>query len=59
METIVAPNTNVVKGGVLIGSTTNLGHGLDKVSAGRNLNRSLGLLAITIVVVWDTLYGVY
>ncbi len=27
VETIVAPNINFVRGGVLIGSTSNLGHG--------------------------------
>jgi len=59
VEIVVAPNTNVVKGGVLIGFATNLGRGSNRVSTGRNLNRSLGLLAITTTIVWDTLYGVY
>jgi hypothetical protein len=51
VETIVAPNTNFVRGGVLIGSITNLGCGLGGVSMERNMNRSLGLLAVTIGVV--------
>jgi hypothetical protein len=51
VETVVAPNTNVVKSGILIGYATNLDHGLGGVSIGRNLTRSLGLLvAITRVV---------
>jgi hypothetical protein len=50
VETIVAPITNFVKGGVLIGSSKNLGHGLGGVSTGTNLNRSLEL-PITIRVV--------
>jgi hypothetical protein len=51
METVVAPSMNVVRGGVLTGFATNLGHGSGRVSVGRNLSRSLGLLTITIVVV--------
>jgi hypothetical protein len=43
VETIVTPNTNFVRGGILIGSTTKLGHGLGRVSMGRNLTRSLRL----------------
>jgi hypothetical protein len=38
VEIVVAPNTNFVRGGVLIGSTLNLGHGLGGVLVGRNLN---------------------
>jgi hypothetical protein len=33
VEMVVAPNTNVVKGGVLIGFTTNLGNGSNGVLA--------------------------
>jgi hypothetical protein len=51
VETIVAPNTNFVKGGVSIRFTTNLGHGSSKALVRRNMNRSLGLLATTIGVV--------
>ncbi len=43
MEKNFAPNMNIVKRGVVIGSTTNLGHGSDKILARRNLNRNLGL----------------
>jgi hypothetical protein len=50
VETIVAPNTNFVRGGVLIGSIVNLGHGSRRVSTRRNLNRSLGLLTTIRVV---------
>jgi hypothetical protein len=48
---VVAPNTYVVRGGVLIGFTTNLGRGLDEVLVGRNLKKSLRLLTTTIGVV--------
>jgi hypothetical protein len=48
---VVAPNTNVVKGGVLIGYTTNLGRGLGGVSIGRNFNKSFGLPTATTGVV--------
>jgi hypothetical protein len=48
MEIVVAPNTNFIKVGILIGFATNLGHGLSGVLAGRNLNRNLGLPATTI-----------
>jgi hypothetical protein len=51
METIIAPNTNVVRGGILIRSTTNLGLGLGGVSAKRNLNQSLGLPIATTGIV--------
>ncbi len=51
METVVAPDTNFVSGRVLIGFVANLGHGLGKVSVGRNLSRSLGILTTTIKVV--------
>jgi hypothetical protein len=49
VETIVAPNTNFVRGGVLIGSITNLGCGLGGVSMERNNHWSC----------WDTPNGVY
>jgi hypothetical protein len=49
VETIVVPNIDVVRKGVLIGSTTKLGSG--GVSTVRNLNRSSTLpTAITRVV---------
>jgi hypothetical protein len=51
VETIVAPNTNFVKGGVLIGFVANLGYGLGGVSMGRNLNKSSGIPVATIGVV--------
>ncbi len=38
VEKMVAPNVNVVKGGVLIGSIANLGSGMSGILAGRNLN---------------------
>jgi hypothetical protein len=44
---IVAPNTNFVKVGVLIGFAPNLGHGLSGVLARRNLNKNSGLAATT------------
>lgn len=44
METIVAPNMNIVRKGVIIGSTTNLDSGSGKNLVKRNLNRCLGLL---------------
>jgi hypothetical protein len=40
VEIVVAPNTNFVKGGILIGFATNLGCESGRVSKGRNLNRS-------------------
>ncbi len=46
MEICVAPNTNAIKGGVLIGSTMNLGHGLRGVLKGRTLCRSSKLPTI-------------
>lgn len=51
VETIVAPNTNVVRGGVLIGFVANLGCGSSKVSMGRNLNRNLGIPTTNIGVI--------
>ncbi len=48
---MVAPNLNVVRGGVLIGTTTNLGSGLGGISTGWNLNRSLILPKVTTRVV--------
>jgi hypothetical protein len=51
VELIVAPNTNVVRGGVLIGSVANLGCGTSGISIERNLNRSSGLLTTPIGVV--------
>ncbi len=51
METIVTTNTNFVKGGVLIGSTLNLGRGFKRILVGRNLSRSLGIPIATIGVI--------
>jgi len=51
METIVAHAAIFVKGGVLIGSTMNLGRGSRGVLARRNLSRSLGIPIATIGVV--------
>ncbi len=51
VEIVVAPNTNVVRVGVLIGSTTNLGSGLDGVLPRRNLSRSSALPTTTIGVI--------
>jgi hypothetical protein len=51
MEIVVALATNFVKGGVLIGSATNLGYRSKGVSAGRNLSKSSGILVTTIKVV--------
>ncbi len=44
METVVAPNIDVVRKGVLIGSITKVSSKLSGVSAIRNLTRSLALL---------------
>jgi hypothetical protein len=51
VETIVAPNINVVRKGVVIGSVAKLGSGSCGVLVGRNLSRSSTLLATTIRVV--------
>ncbi len=51
METVVAPNTNVIRGGVLIGFVINLGSRLVRVSIGRNPNWSLTILIATTGVV--------
>jgi len=48
METIVAPNTNFVRGGILTGFAMDLGRGSGGVLMGRNLNRSFTLPATTI-----------
>jgi hypothetical protein len=56
---VLALITNVVKGGILIGSVTNLGSGSNGISARRNLNRSLGLPIITTTVVGGPQDGVY
>ncbi len=58
METIVTPNINVVKRGVLIRSTTKLDGGLRGVLAIRILSQSLAL-PIAIIGVVDTSNGVY
>ncbi len=46
VETIVAPNIDVVRRGILIGSVVRLGNGLSGVLAVRNLNQSLALPTI-------------
>ncbi len=51
VDKVVAPNTNVVKRGVVIEFVINLGHGSDEFSIGRSLSRSLGLPLINIKVV--------
>jgi hypothetical protein len=51
VEIILAPNTNFVRGKVLIGFATNLGCGLGGVLMGRNLKKSLGIPIATIRVV--------
>jgi hypothetical protein len=43
VETIVAPSIDVVRKGILIGSTIKLGNRLGGVLAVRNLNQSLAL----------------
>ncbi len=50
VDTIVVPNMNVARRGV-IGSVINLGHGLGKLSTGRNLNRSSELPTVNTIVV--------
>jgi hypothetical protein len=51
IETFVAPSMDVVRRGVLIGSTTKMGNGLDGILAGRKLSGSTTLPTITIGVV--------
>jgi hypothetical protein len=43
VDTVVVPNMNVARRGVVIGSIVNLSHGLSEFSMGRNLSRSLEL----------------
>ncbi len=40
VETVVVPNIDIVKRGVLIGSAAKLGSGSSGVLVGRNLNQS-------------------
>jgi hypothetical protein len=47
VETIVAPNTNVFRGGILIGFVTYLGSGSSKILARRNLSWSSKLPTTT------------
>jgi hypothetical protein len=47
VETTVTPNTNFVRGGILIGFAANLGHGLGGLSEGRNLSKSSRLPTTT------------
>jgi hypothetical protein len=51
VETFVAPTMDVVRRGVLIGSTTKMGSGLDGVLARRKLNESTTLPTTIIGVV--------
>jgi hypothetical protein len=51
VETVVAPNMDVVKRGVLIRSTRKFGNELGGMSAGRNLSQSSTLLIVTTGVV--------
>ncbi len=51
VETVVMPTMDVVKRGVLIGSTTKLGSGLSGVLVGRKLSGSMTLPTTTIKVV--------
>jgi hypothetical protein len=51
IETFVAPSMDVVRRGVLIGSTTKMGNGLDGILAGRKLSGSTTLPTTTIGVV--------
>jgi hypothetical protein len=51
VETVVAPNTNVVRGGELIRFVAKFGRGLGEVSVGRNLTKSSGLPTTTTRVV--------
>jgi hypothetical protein len=51
VETIVAPNTKFVRGGVLTRFVANLGCGLGGVSMGRNLNRSSRIPIVNVGVV--------
>ncbi len=51
METIVAPNIDVLRRKILIGFATKLGSGLNGVLAVKNLSQSLALLADNIGVV--------
>jgi len=51
VEIVIAPNTNFVRGGILIKFATNLGHGLGGILKGRNLSRNSGLPTIITRVV--------
>jgi hypothetical protein len=51
VETIVAPNIDVVRRGVLIGFTTKLDSKSSGILEGRNINQSLALLVATTIVV--------
>ncbi len=43
VETVVVPNTHVVRRGIIIGSIINLNHGSNGFLARRNLNRNSSL----------------
>ncbi len=51
VKIVVAPTTNFVKNGILIGSITNLGCGPGGVLTGRNLSKSSGILISIIGVI--------
>jgi nitrogen fixation protein len=58
VETVVAPTMDVVKRGVLIGSTTNLGNGWSGVLARKKLSGNT-TLPITIIGVVGTLQTMF
>jgi glycopeptide antibiotics resistance protein len=51
VETILAPNINVVGSAILIGSATSLGRGLSRILAGKRLSKSSRLPKATTIVV--------
>jgi hypothetical protein len=51
VETIVVPNMNVGKRGVIIGFVINLGHGSNRFLVGRNLNRNSRLIVANTKVI--------
>jgi hypothetical protein len=51
VEMVIAPNIDVVKRGILIGSIAKLGSALGGVLVGRNLSQSLVLLVVITRVV--------
>jgi hypothetical protein len=59
VETVVAPNIDVIKKGILIRYVAKLGSGLGGVSTKKNLNQSLTLSSNYYWSCWHTLNGVY